>query len=135
MAYELEKKLAELYKQEAECETLLSRADNDELDEHYAILFAPGFLRRQEVWSDYKRYLKGLKLRCERFLTSPGKDQEKSQKIEFLLKRVAIECDISDMNDDADLYSLWALSEECRLAVFAPEVSLKIKNPLNKIPR
>ena len=135
VAYELEKKLAELYKQAAECETLLSRADNDELDEHYAILFAPGFLRRQEVWSDYKRYLKGLKLRCERFLTSPGKDQEKSQKIEFLLKRVAIECDISDMNDEADLYSLWALSEECRLAVFAPEVSLKIKNPLNKIPR
>ena len=135
VAYELEKKLAELYKQALECETLLSRAKNDDLDEHYDILFAPGFLRRQEVWSDYKRYLKGLKIRCERFLTSPGKDREKSQKIEFLLKRVAIESDISDMNDDADLYSLWSLSEECRLAVFAPEISLKIKNPLTKIPK
>ena len=107
----------------------------EELDEHYDLLFAPGFLRRAEVWNDYKRYLKGLKLRCERALTAPGKDQEKSQKIDALLERLAVENSISNINDDADLHDLWALSEECRLAVFAPEVPLKIRNPLSKIPR
>ena len=135
VAYEMEKRLAELYKLASECENLLSRADMAELDEHYEILFAPGFLRRDEVWNDYKRYLKGLKLRCERALTAPGKDQEKSRKIDDLLERVKIETAIGDMNDDADLHDLWLLSEECRLAVFAPEVSLKIKNPLSKIER
>jgi ATP-dependent helicase HrpA len=107
----------------------------DELDDHYDLLFAPGFLRRPEVWNDYKRYLKGLKLRSERALTAPGKDQEKSRKIDAFLERVSVESRISDMNDDADLHDLWVLSEECRLAVFAPEVALKIKNPLSKMPR
>lgn len=134
-AFELEKKLAELYKQAQECEALLARAKMEELDEHYDLLFAPGFLRRAEVWNDYKRYLKGLKLRSERALTARGKDQEKSEKIDGLLERLYIECDISDMNDNADLHDFWVLSEECRLAVFAPEVSLKIRNPLSKIPR
>ena len=135
VAYELEKKLAELHKHSVKCEKLLSRADMEELDEHYDLLFAPGFLRRPEVWNDYKRYLKGLKLRCERALTAPGKDQEKSEKIADLLERLTVENSVSDMNDDADLHDLWALSEECRLAVFAPEVPLKIRNPLSKIPR
>jgi ATP-dependent helicase HrpA len=135
VAYELEKRLAELYKVAAECENLLSRAEMDELDDHYDLLFAPGFLRRPEVWNDYKRYLKGLKLRSERALTAPGKDQEKSRKIDAFLERVSVESRISDMNDDADLHDLWVLSEECRLAVFAPEVALKIKNPLSKMPR
>ena len=134
-ALDMEKKLAELYKQSAECEKLLSRLKMDELDAHYDLLFEPGFLRRPEVWSDYKRYLKGLKIRCERALTAPGRDREKSEKIDDLLERLSIENDISDMNTDADLHDLWALSEECRLAVFAPEVPLKIRNPLSKIPR
>ena len=135
IAIDMEKKLAELYKAAAECENLLSRLKMDELDAHYDLLFEPGFLRRPEVWSDYKRYLKGLKIRCERALTAPGRDREKSEKIDDLLERLSIENSISDMNTDADLHDLWALSEECRLAVFAPEVPLKIRNPLSKIPR
>ena len=136
VAYEMEKKLAELYKMANECENLLSRVKMDELREHYDLLFAPGFLRREEVWNnDYKRFLKGLKLRAERALTARGKDQEKAQKIDDLLERLFVELSVSDMKDDADLHDLWALSEECRLAVFAPEVPLKIRNPLSKIPR
>ncbi len=135
VALDMEKKLAEIYKHSEECKNLLARVKMDELDEHYELLFEPGFLRRSEVWSDYKRYLRGLKLRCERALTAPGKDREKSEKIDALLERFAIETDISDMNEDADLHDLWVLSEECRLAVFAPEVPLKIRNPLSKIPR
>ncbi|MBR2372704.1 MAG: ATP-dependent RNA helicase HrpA, partial [Lentisphaeria bacterium] len=131
----LEKKLHEIYKLAAECEKLISRAGNDELDEHYELLFAPGFLRRRELWSDYKRYLKGLKLRSERAVTAPGRDLEKSEKIATLLERLRIENGIADINDDADLHDLWTLSEECRLAVFAPEVPLKMRNPLSKIPR
>ena len=133
IAIEMEKQLAEIYKQADQCETLLARLKMDELDEHYDLLFEPGFLRRSEVWSDYKRYLKGLKLRCERALTSPGRDREKGAKIDDLLERLNIERGISNINDDADLHDLWVLSEECRLAVFAPEVPLKIRNPLSKI--
>jgi ATP-dependent helicase HrpA len=132
----MEKKLAELYKMANECESLLSRVKLEELREHYDLLFAPGFLRREEVWNnDYKRFLKGLKLRAERALTARGKDQEKALKIDDLLERLFVELSVSDMKEDADLHDLWALSEECRLAVFAPEVPLKIRNPLSKIPR
>ena len=63
------------------------------------------------------------------------KAQESGERIDALLERLAVENSISDMNDNADLHDLWALSEECRLAVFAPEVPLKIRNPLSKIPR
>ena len=136
VAYEMEKKLSELYKMANECENILSRVKLPELREHYDLLFAPGFLRRPELWNnDYKRYLKGLKLRAERALTAPGKDQEKSRKIDDLLERLFVEISVSDMKEDADLHDLWALSEECRLAVFAPEVPLKIRNPLSKMPR
>jgi len=86
------------------------------------------------VWQEYRRYLKGLRIRGERAVVSPGRDREKGERIEELLAKVEAANNISGINTDADLHDLWVLSEECRLAVFAPEVPLKIRNPLSKIP-
>ena len=62
------------------------------------------------------------------------RDPEKAAKIEELLERVEAGARLLGISEDADLHDLWVLSEECRLAVFAPEVPLKIRNPLAKLP-
>ena len=134
VAAELEDKLLEIHEQAKECEKYISRNGMEDLAAHYELLFAPGFLRRPEVWQEYRRYLKGLRIRGERAVVSPGRDREKGERIEELLAKVEAANNISGINTDADLHDLWVLSEECRLAVFAPEVPLKIRNPLSKIP-
>ncbi|MBQ4336638.1 MAG: ATP-dependent RNA helicase HrpA [Lentisphaeria bacterium] len=111
------------------------RVDSRDLRAHLDWLFAPGFLARPAVWSDYPRYLRGLRLRAERLDSNPAKDAEKLESLEEWLEkfRLAMESAGSFSNAPA-LYDFWLLLEECRLAVFAPEVPLKIRNPMKELP-
>ena len=40
---------------------------------------------------------------------------------------------VSDLLQAPELYDFWLLLEESRIAVFAPEMPLKIKSPVNKL--
>lgn len=106
----------------------------DEIREHLAFLFAPGFLKRQAVWSDYPRYLRALKLRAGRAADAPGRDLQKGEVLEIWLDRFnAALQSVSDLTASPGLYEFWELLEECRISVFAPEVRSTVKSPLAKL--
>ena len=105
-----------------------------EIDAHLELLFAPGFLRRPAVWSDYRRYLRALKLRAQRAADSPGRDLQKGEALEAYAERFdAARRTVADLADSPGLYDFWLLLEECRIAVFAPEVRTAIRSPLAKL--
>lgn len=111
------------------------RVDSRDLREHLNWLFAPGFLARPAVWTDYPRYLRGLRLRAERLDSNPAKDAEKLGSLEDWLEKFRLAMESAGTFSQAPaLYDFWLLLEECRLAVFAPEVPLKIRNPLKELP-
>ena len=110
------------------------RADSRELREHLAWLFAPGFLTRPAVWTDYPRYLRAARLRAERFDGNPAKDAEKAAVLAPWREKFRLAMESSGGFGAAPaLYGFWQLLEECRIAVFAPEVPLKIRNPLKNL--
>ena len=102
---------------------------------HLEFLFAPGFLRRADaVTEDYPRYVRALKLRAERAVNSPAKDLQKGEVLEDNLQkfRTALET-VEDLVCSDGLYEFWQLLEECRIAIFAPEVKCAIRSPLAKL--
>ncbi len=110
--------------------------DSRDLRTHLKFLFAPGFLRRPAVWSDYRRYLRGLQLRGERLNSNPAKDAEKGQPLYPWQEKFALALSaVDDLCDAPELYDFWLLMEECRLSLFAPEVTLKIRSPLSKLQK
>lgn len=118
------------------CRRLRSRprVDSRDLREHLEWLFAPGFLDRPAVWTDYNRYLRGLRLRAERLDSNPAKDAEKLDLLESWLDKFHLAMESAGSFSQAPaLYDFWLLLEECRLAVFAPEVPLKIRNPMKEL--
>ena len=40
---------------------------------------------------------------------------------------------VADLADSPGLYEFWLLLEECRIAVFAPEVRTAVRSPLAKL--
>jgi len=108
-----------------------SRQSVDDVKEQLNFLFAPGFLRRENVFPDYLRYLRGIKLRAGRIYTAPGKDEEKYDTIAGNIGKFRmLSPDGEDLERNFTAYRYFVTLEEARLAVFAPEVSLKIKNPV-----
>jgi len=107
----------------------------DDIKEHLEFLFAPGFLRRgNAVTEDYPRYLRALKVRAERAVNSPAKDLQKGEVLESYWQsfRTAATT-LDDLTGSDGLYEFWQLLEECRIAVFAPEVKCAIRSPLAKL--
>ncbi len=104
------------------------------LSSHLALLFSPGFLRREAVWSDYRRYLRGLQLRAARMLDQPSRDAEKGADLQPYFDRFALALSaVGELTDAPELYAFWKLLEECRLARFAPEVPTAIRAPLGRL--
>ena len=102
--------------------------------EHLDLLFSPGFLRRRAVVTDYPRYLRALKLRAERLINAPARDMQKGEVLEdYLDKFYAAWETVGDITFSDGLYEFWQLLEECRIAIFAPEVRCKIKSPVAKL--
>ena len=106
----------------------------ENISAHLKLLFAPGFLDRPAVWNNYRRYLRALKIRAQRAADAPGKDLDKAQKIyEWEERFNAALTTVDDLTDSDGLYEFWELLEECRIAVFAPEIKTSIKSPLAKL--
>ncbi len=110
--------------------------DSRDLGEHLAWLFEPGFLSRPAVWSEYPRILRALRLRAQRMDSNPAKDAEKGSLIAPWIEKFNLAMkSAGDFSAAPALYDFWLLVEECRIAVFAPEVPLKIRNPMKLIPQ
>ena len=106
------------------------------IEEHLEFLFAPGFLKRNAVLSDYRRYLRALKLRAQRAADAPGKDLEKYDAVEQWIDRfnsALTAC--GGVENSPALMEFWELLEEVRIAVFAPEVKTAVKSPLAKLEK
>jgi len=109
-----------------------SRGSADDVKEELSFLFAPGFLKRDCVFTDYARYLRGIKLRTGRIYTAPGKDEDKLGGIAKYIEhfRLLAAADGKNLERNFADYRYFITLAEARLAVFAPEVTLKIKNPV-----
>ncbi len=121
-----------------EIKNFIRRAKNaaENISEHLDFLFAPGFLERPAVWSDYRRYLRALKLRAQRAADAPGKDMEKAQNLyEWEERFNAALNSVKDLTDSDGLYEFWELLEECRIATFAPEIKTAVKSPFAKLEK
>jgi len=115
---------------------LCRRAGNaaDDIKEHLQLLFAPGFLRRNAVFTHYRRYIKALKLRAQRAADASGKDLQKGEVLEKWLSRFnTARATLDDLTDSDGLYEFWELLEEARISVYAPEVKTAVKSPLAKL--
>ena len=136
----LDRQLEELEKFTAEYTVInqLSRRAGEageEIRTHLHLLFAPGFLRRRNVFDDYRRYLRALKLRAQRAADAPGKDLLKGEVlIPWIEKFEAALQTQKFLADSEGLTAFWELLEEARIAVYAPEVKTSIKSPLAKLP-
>lgn len=108
--------------------------DSRDLRNHLKFLFGPGFLRREAVWRDYPRYLRGLQLRAERLNAAPAKDAAKLVPLEPWIEKFELAAsDVENLADAPELCAFWELLEECRLQCFAPEVRLRERAPLNRL--
>lgn len=109
-------------------------AAGEEIREHLALLFAPGFLKRQAVFNEYRRYLRALKLRAQRAADAPGKDLAKGENLEEWLEKFnAARATVSELTDSDGLTAFWELLEEARISIYAPEVKTAVKSPLAKL--
>jgi ATP-dependent helicase HrpA len=128
----------EKYASEASAIRAVARRAKDNavpITEHLDLLFSPGFLRRPAVSTDYPRYLRALKMRAERLVNAPARDAEKGEVLEEYLDKFYAAWDtVGSLADSDGLYEFWQLLEECRIAIFAPEVRCTIKSPVAKLP-
>lgn len=127
--YQLGRDLAKRIK--AQCPE--SAAD---MKRHLDFLFRNRFLKSDFVFEDYPRYLRGVKIRAERAAGAPGRDETKLDAISDYLDRFHLAAEsVPELTDKPLLHDFWRLTEECRLAVFAPEVPLGERAPLKKLDK
>ena len=92
-------------------------------------------MRRKAVFTDYRRYLRALKLRAQRAADAPGKDLQKGEALSRWDERFyAALATLDDLTSSDGLYEFWELLEEAHIAVYAPEVKTSVKSPLAKLP-
>ncbi|MDD3885648.1 MAG: ATP-dependent RNA helicase HrpA [Victivallaceae bacterium] len=135
VASALEKKTVALAESVSAIDALLRRVKNSEggadAKSERELLCRPGFLRGAYVFSDYSRYLRGLKLRLERMISDPSRDVSKLETISDYVERFRIAAEtVEDLASHPELEEFFALLEEARLAVFAPEVTTTVRNPV-----
>ena len=110
--------------------------NGDAITDHLKSLFAPGFVRRPALLNDYPRYLRALKLRAERLINNPAKDAAKATGLTPYIERfTAAAATVEELTDSDGLYEFWELLEECRIAIFAPEVKCAVRSPLAKLEK
>jgi ATP-dependent helicase HrpA len=94
-----------------------------DVDNQLAFLFRPGFLRGEDIWRRYPRYLQALTLRLERLKLNPAKDRSKWEVVrpfqELLDFRLA---GSTGKRLPASLLRFSALLQEFRISQFAPEL-------------
>ena len=74
-------------------------------------------------------------MRAERLVNSPAADLRKGEVLEEYLDKFYTAWDtIGSLVNSDGLYEFWLLLEECRIAIFAPEVRCSIKSPVAKLP-
>lgn len=109
----------------------ISRAD---LNRQIGFLFRSHFLRSSAVFDSYWRYLRGAKLRAERISSDPARDEAKLATIESYLDRFYVAAEsVEEISEYPELEAFWLLTEECRLTVFAPEVTPSVRGALKKL--
>ena len=109
-------------------------AAGEEIRAHLDLLFAPGFLKRDAVFDHYRRYLRALSIRAKRAADAPGRDLAKGEAVARWVERFdAALRTLDDLTDSDGLCEFWELLEECRIAVYAPEVKCAVRAPLSKI--
>ncbi len=107
-----------------------SRTSSEDIHDELDFLFRRGFLKTRPAISSYGRYLRGLKLRSERAAAAPGRDESKLEALAAYVERFRIAVgSVPEIADKPELLDFWELLEECRLAVFAPEVPPALRSP------
>ena len=67
-------------------------------------------------------------------MVAPGRDAQKGAPLEPYLDRFAAALGtLPDLTASPGLYEFWTLLEECRIALYAPEVRSAVKSPLAKL--
>lgn len=121
--------LGQMVEQYEQIRTLLDKMDGRAGDEcadvrqQLEFLFRPGFLADETIWRNYPRYLRALRLRCERLNSAPAKDSEKMQPLLPFIERFRLSVmAVENFEKAFDLFDFWLSMEELRIAAFAPEV-------------
>ncbi len=133
--------LRELFEKYEALESSLRRlrqrpgADAGAIDRHREELFAPGFLRREAVWTgDYRRYLRALELRSRRMADNPARDMEKALALGEYPERISLLVNADPgLADKPALYAFWRLYEEAAVNCFAPEVPVAIRGAIRRL--
>ncbi len=110
-----------------------SRESAEDLKKHLRYLFRPRFLRSEAVFEDYPRYLKGARIRAERINSAPARDEAKLETLAPYISRFLLAAADVEISEKPELHAFWLLLEECRLAVFAPEVPQNGRAPLKQL--
>ena len=100
-----------------------ARANFDDLETQLADLVHPGFLRTTpaERLRHLPRYLRGMRLRAERLLNDPNRDQQRMLELQPFLTALA-EAELTDPTLRVARQTLrWAV-EELRISLFAQEL-------------
>jgi ATP-dependent helicase HrpA len=91
-------------------------------------LFRPGFLKTQDFFDRYPRYLRAALTRIQRLCNNPAADGKKQAEIEPFLNRLSekmLAC--KNLSESCDLIELAMLLEEYRINRFAPEIGTPAK--------
>lgn len=119
------------------CKTLQGCKDNlRDIEGQLSFLFRPGFIKDQQVWECYPRYLKALYIRLERLAYSSVKDLAKLNDIKPLCIRFDEE--LQKIKSPELAFHLWEfahLLQEYRVALFAPEVGTSQKISKKRLER
>ncbi len=111
-----------------------AKISRDDLEKQLDFLFRKGFLHSEVTFRSYSRYLRGAKLRAERLSSGPARDEAKLEPLEPWLERFYLAAEsVSEISEKPELEEFWQLLEECRLSIFAPEVTPAIRGALKKL--
>jgi len=94
----------------------VSAGQRDDLEMQLDFLFRPGFLKTQDLFSRYPRYLKAMTVRIQRLCNNPDSDRKKLAEIEPFQNRLNekwLACQESSRAND--LLELAMLLEEFRI--------------------
>jgi len=95
----------------------------DDIKAQLDFYFRPGFIGFAAMLERYPRYFRGLRLRTERMLGNPAKDQVKIAQVEWFEERFSLSLgSVADFSRAFDLQEFALALQEWRIAVFAPEV-------------
>ena len=96
--------------------------------------FRPGFLKVQEAFANYPRYLRSLALRLERAAGGGcAKDEVKGENIAPWAERFFLAAEKCDISQNPQLTEFYLVLEEARIAAFTPELRCNVKSAVSKL--